>query len=335
MTYEILTNEQMAEADRITIKSGIPGFTLMQNAGLAVVDIIVERVHPCPVLVLCGSGNNGGDGFVIAALLREQGRDVRVACSVTLDALKGDAAKAAALWTGSVLRFEDVHITPDILIVDAVFGTGFRGGFRFPVLEVFKKIEEVKPLIIAVDIPSGVNGTTGVSAPFTPNAKLTVTFCRKKMGHVLSPGVSYCGHVVVADIGIPNQSVAQAGYAAVENQNLLPDVKIAELNLMGAKRAQTKRLVDFVRTDKSIADPLSMLREKAQRDNRYVIQTSPDFILATPEGELIIMPYAPQKARPKEIEKTIENIISGLHERGAVLYEAACTALWHVAYQGS
>ena len=225
----------MADADRITIESGVPGFTLMQNAGQAAADIIAERVQPCPVLVLCGPGNNGGDGFVIAALLKAQGWDVQVACCVPVAALKGDARKAADLWDGPVLRFEEVEITPDLLVVDAVFGTGFRGAFRSPVLEVFQKIGSTKPLVIAVDIPSGVNGTTAEVAPFTPSAKLTVTFCRKKLGHVLYPGVSYCGPVVVADIGIPNRSVAQAGHAALENYNPFPkNMRIAALNAMAA-----------------------------------------------------------------------------------------------------
>lgn len=331
---ELLTNEQMAETDRITIESGVPGFTLMLNAGQAVADIIIERVQPCKTLALCGPGNNGGDGFVIAALLKAQGWDVAVACSVAPETLKGDAKTASELWTGPVLRFEEVEITPDLLIVDAVFGTGFKGAFRSPVLEVFQRIEKAKPLVIAVDIPSGVNGTTGEAALYTPHAQLTVTFCRKKLGHVFSPGSPHCGHVVVADIGIPDSSVAQAGFAALENTEVLPKIKIMELNEMAKVRARHKRLVQFAETNQSVADPLGFLREQAREGKCFVIQTRPDFILATPEGELIITPHAPEAARKKEIEAKIENIISGLVERGVNLREAACAALSHLAHMG-
>ncbi len=331
---EVLTNAQMAEADRITIESGVPGFVLMQNAGQAVADIIIERVQSCKTLVLCGPGNNGGDGFVIAALLKAQGWDVDVACCVAPETLKGDAKTAAELWTGPVLAFADVQITPDLLVVDAVFGTGFRGAFRSPVLEVFQKIEKAKPLVIAVDIPSGVNGTTGEAALHTPHAQLTVTFCRKKLGHVLSPGSGHCGHVVVADIGIPDSSVAQAGFPALENTEVLPKIKIMELNEMAKERARHKRLVQFAETNQSVADPLAFLREQAREGKCFVIQTRPDFILATPEGELIITPYAPEKARKKETEARIENIISGLIERGINLREAVLAALSHLAHMG-
>lgn len=331
---ELLTNAQMSEADRITIESGISGFTLMQNAGQAAADIIIERVQPSNTLVLCGPGNNGGDGFIIAALLKAQGWAVAVASCVPLETLKGDAKMAAELWSGEVLRFEDVAITADLLVVDAVFGTGFKGEFRSPVLEVFQKIEKAKPLVIAVDIPSGVNGTTGAAALHTPHAKLTVTFCRKKLGHVLLPGSAHCGPIVVADIGIPDSRVAQAGFAALENTFIPPKVTLRELNEMAEMRAIHKRLVQFAETNQSIVDPLAFLRQQAVDGECYVIQTRPDFILATPEGEVLITPHAPEKARKKEIEVRIENLISGLVERKFSVREAACAALYHLAHMG-
>lgn len=331
---ELLTNAQMAEADRSTIESGVPGFTLMQNAGQAVADIIIERVQPCKTLVLCGPGNNGGDGFVIAALLKAQGWEVAVASCVPLETLKGDAKMAAELWSGEVLRFEDVEIESDLLLVDAVFGTGSKGEFRSPVLEVFQKIEKAKPLVIAVDIPSGVNGTTGAAALHTPCAKLTVTFCRKKLGHVLSPGSAHCGPIVVADIGIPDSSVAQAGFAALENTFIPPKITLRELNEMAEMRAIHKRLVQFAETNQSIVDPLAFLRRQAVEGKCFVIQTKPDFILATSEGEVLITPHAPEKARKKETEARIENLISGLVERKFSVREAACAALYHLAHMG-
>src|ERR1035437_3274880 len=130
MTGEILTSEQMQKADRLTIEAGTPGFTLMERAGAGVANAVKARCKGQKILVLCGPGNNGGDGFVISSLLKKAGFSVRVACLVQTDKLKGDAAQAAAGWKGVVIPFEKLVIGPDDVIVDAVFGTGFSGQLK-------------------------------------------------------------------------------------------------------------------------------------------------------------------------------------------------------------
>lgn len=222
MVHEILSNEQMAEADRRTIESGTPGFTLMQKAGRAVADLIQERYKNFSVLILCGPGNNGGNGFVIAALLKESGADVTCACLTEKGKLKGDAFKAAELWNDEILSFKNLAIASYDLIVDAVFGTGFRGDLPEQVASLFQNIKTCAKKVLAVDIPSGVNGNTGEVSPHALKAQITVTFHRKKIGHVLYPGRGYCGEVLVRDIGIDQEFE----HTAIENT---PDLWAAQI----------------------------------------------------------------------------------------------------------
>ncbi|MCB9983118.1 MAG: NAD(P)H-hydrate epimerase [Rhodospirillales bacterium] len=211
MPYEILTTTQMAEADRATIAGGVEGFTLMSNAGAAVAEFILE-VYPEAqrIVVLCGPGNNGGDGFVVAELLRKAKREVVCACLMNGESLKGDALKAYNQWWGETVRFEDIEVGEADLVVDAVFGTGFKGVLKTPVADVFDRVECP---VVAVDIASGVNGDTGEVDEHALQADFTITFHRKKLGHVLMPGAAFCGDVRVADIGI----TADFEHEALEN----------------------------------------------------------------------------------------------------------------------
>lgn len=217
MTYEILTAEQMSEADRLTIAGGVTGYVLMSEAGRGVATAVREIFPNRKILVLCGPGNNGGDGFVAASVLKKNRMIVRVACVVPVSALKDDAARAAAEWRGDVLAFEALKVSPDEVVVDAVFGTGFKGALKDPVAGVFRQITEQGNDVLAVDSPSGVDGSTGAVAEGTLDARATVTFFRKKLGHVLLPGKAYCGAVRVIDIGIPDSVLDRTGYIGREN----------------------------------------------------------------------------------------------------------------------
>ena len=210
MSHEILNNTQMAEADRQTIEGGIPGFTLMQNAGKAVADFILEQYDVHNILVLCGPGNNGGDGFVIAQYLKKAKKKPVCACLAPPENLKGDALKAYESWKGDCTSFKELAPGSYDLVVDAVFGTGFKGTLQDDVVACFEKIEQP---VVAVDIPSGVNGDTGDADPHTLKAVHTITFHRKKLGHVLYPGAGYCGQVIERDIGI----TADFAFEAWEN----------------------------------------------------------------------------------------------------------------------
>lgn len=194
-----MTVAQMAKADRDTIEAGTPGFDLMRVAGRAVAKFILAEYEVPNILVLCGPGNNGGDGFVIAEILRKARRSVLCACLVEPEKLKGDALKAYNNWRGETVSFEAVDASTASLVVDAVFGTGFKGDLKAAVSDVFG---QVRCLVVAVDIPSGVNGDTGAVDAHTLRADCTLTFHRKKLGHVLYPGAGYCGQVHEVDIGI-------------------------------------------------------------------------------------------------------------------------------------
>ena len=190
----------MGEADRLAIAGGVAGTELMERAGLAIADAICLRWTARPVSVLCGPGNNGGDGFVVARLLAERGWPVRLALLGQRESLKGDAAHHAALWTGPVEEIATASADGAGLVVDALFGAGLSRPLEGMVAETLRRVSA--PLV-AVDVPSGLNGNTGGIEGFAPKAALTVTFFRGKPGHWLYPGRELCGEVVCADIGIP------------------------------------------------------------------------------------------------------------------------------------
>jgi hydroxyethylthiazole kinase-like uncharacterized protein yjeF len=196
--HALLTPAQMYRADALAVEAGISSLTLMENAGRAAAEEVLRRFGTCRTLVLCGPGNNGGDGFVIARYLRDWGWPVRVALFGERAGLKGDAQIMAEHWGGP---FEAVTSTHNAdLIIDALFGAGLSKPLPEKLLAL---IAEVKVPVIAIDIPSGIDGATGQARPHAFQAALTVTFFRKKPGHVLMPGRTQCGEVVVADIGIP------------------------------------------------------------------------------------------------------------------------------------
>ena len=199
---ELLTSEEMGEADRLTIAGGISGMTLMQAAGRAVADTVSARLHGRPVLVVAGPGNNGGDGFVAARILRERGHDVRLLLVGDRAKLKGDAAHAAGSWGDAIEPASPEKVSGPALIIDALFGAGLDREVSGLPRAMIEAMSAVAGPVIAVDLPSGINGTTGAVMGEAVRAVHTVTFFRSKPGHLLLPGRLYCGTVEVADIGI-------------------------------------------------------------------------------------------------------------------------------------
>ncbi len=201
----LLSPEQMTKADTLAIAGGIDCMTLMKNAGYAVAREIEKHWSPRPVLVVCGPGNNGGDGFVIASYLRGAGWHVSVTLMGPVDALSGDAATAAKLWHDEILSIDSEDILQEVeLVVDAVFGAGLNRDFTGPALDLLRRASDQDIPIVAVDIPSGVDGATGRVLGDAVPANLTVTFFRMKPGHKLLPGRDLCGALILADIGIPS-----------------------------------------------------------------------------------------------------------------------------------
>ncbi len=201
----------MAEADRLTIAAGTPGAALMERAGRAVADAVDRRTPPgARILVLCGPGNNGGDGFVAARLLARRGRPVTLALSGERERLSGDAAGMAAAWTGPIEPIDGVRPADYGLVVDALFGAGLNRPLEGAVAELVEAVNVAGRPVVAVDVPSGLSGDTGGSEGPVIRATETVTFFRLKPGHLLMPGRSLCGLVTLADIGIPADLVFTA-----------------------------------------------------------------------------------------------------------------------------
>ena len=232
--HELLTTEEMAEADRRAVALGVPSLTLMENAGRAVADEAAKMVPPgARIAVLCGPGNNGGDGFVAARFLRERGYDVRLACLVPVAQLKGDAAEMAKRWGGEIIpppfcerkpvtASSDTSLSAEPpeylskanLVIDALLGAGLDRPVQSDIKDAVFLTNAVAARrdlgikVLAVDVPSGLNGSSGEPLGGSArenviNAHRTITFFRKKSAHVLLPGRALCGDVIVADIGIP------------------------------------------------------------------------------------------------------------------------------------
>jgi ADP-dependent NAD(P)H-hydrate dehydratase / NAD(P)H-hydrate epimerase len=221
----LLSVAQMAEADRAAIAAGTPGALLMQNAGNAVVREVTRRWSPRPVVILCGPGNNGGDGFVAAAVLAENGWPVRVALLGRKEDLRGDARHFATRWNGAVDTVSPRAIDGAALVIDALFGSGLNRRLDAPVTDTLIAVAQRGLPLVAIDVPSGVMGDTGASVG-AAQAACTVTFARKKPAHVLFPGRSLCGEVVVADIGIPADVLESLAIDTWEND---PQLWRAEL----------------------------------------------------------------------------------------------------------
>jgi ADP-dependent NAD(P)H-hydrate dehydratase / NAD(P)H-hydrate epimerase len=216
----LLSVAQMAEADRTAIAAGTAGALLMQNAGDAVVGEITRRWSVRPVVVLCGPGNNGGDGFAVAVALERLGWPVRVALLGPKEQLRGDAKIHADRWTGSVEPLSPAALQGAALIVDAVFGSGLNRPLEHQVAATLAAATQLAMPLVAIDIPSGVMGDSGASVG-AASAACTITFVRKKPGHVLLPGRDLCGDVVVADIGMAPNAIEALHIDAWENDPAL------------------------------------------------------------------------------------------------------------------
>ena len=217
---ELLTPAEMARADALAPGFGAPGPALMEAAGRAVARAVRARFRPCRTLVLCGPGNNGGDGYVAARLLAQEGWPVAVAALAPPRA-GSDAAGAGASWRGPHLPFAAAEAARAELVIDAVFGAGLARDVDGPAAEVLAAARR----LVAVDVPSGIDGATGAVRGFAPRAALTVTFFRLKPGHLLLPGRSRCGEILLADIGLPArvlETVRPTGFANIPGPWRLP-----------------------------------------------------------------------------------------------------------------
>ena len=227
---EILDVAGMRRADALTIERGTAGIALMEKAGEAVADAAARLLQPSQrVLVLCGPGNNGGDGWVAARLLRQRGWPVTLASMVDATALKGDAAQAAQRHEGRVVSLAhllergDEALEGFDLVIDALFGAGLDRPLQGEAAAIAALVNTARRhgrlRVLAVDVPSGLHGDTGrpPQGGLAIAADATITFFRRKPAHLLLPGRDLCGKVEVADIGIPATVLEEIAPAAWEN----------------------------------------------------------------------------------------------------------------------
>ena len=230
---EILSNAEMSQADRLAMSGGVAGMALMEKAGAAVAEaVIARRPGGGRVAVVAGPGNNGGDGFVAARLLAARGFAVEVLLAGDAKALKGDAALAAKAWTGPLAAAEPGRLAGAGIVVDALFGAGLDRPVEGLPRAMIEAMNAQDAPVVAVDLPSGINGTSGAVMGAVVNAAHTVTFFRKKPAHLLLPGRLHCGTVSVADIGIPAAVLASIAPQTFENvpalwRAALPSPKLA------------------------------------------------------------------------------------------------------------
>jgi hydroxyethylthiazole kinase-like uncharacterized protein yjeF len=206
----LLTTAEAAACDRWSADRGTPVATLMEAAGRAVALATIRLWPRGPVLVLCGPGNNGGDGLVAARFLLDAGWPVTVALLADGSAMKGCAADNLARWTGPTVPLGpgvfdghalDGQPRPPV-VIDALFGAGLARPLDGVARAAVDEINRLGLACLAVDVPSGVSGDTGQVLGTAPRCRATVTFFRRKPGHLLQPGRDLCGQVTVADIGI-------------------------------------------------------------------------------------------------------------------------------------
>jgi ADP-dependent NAD(P)H-hydrate dehydratase / NAD(P)H-hydrate epimerase len=204
VTDALLTVTEMYRADALAIAGGVAGIVLMENAGRAVAEAVMRRYDRAAVVVLCGPGNNGGDGFVAARHLVAAGWPVRLGLLGDIGKLSGDAAAMAQHWSGEVEPLAPALLDGAGIVIDALFGAGLARPLGDVAKSVVTTANERGMPVIAVDVPSGVHGDSGRALDHLAiRATRTVTFFRRKPAHVLMPGRALCGEVIVADIGIP------------------------------------------------------------------------------------------------------------------------------------
>jgi ADP-dependent NAD(P)H-hydrate dehydratase / NAD(P)H-hydrate epimerase len=209
---ELLTPAEMGRADRFAISAGTPGITLMERAGLAVADEAAKLTKSRGrIVVLCGPGGNGGDGFVAGRLLATRGYAVELGLLGPRKALKGDPAVAAARYEGPVHDASALDLRQADCVIDALFGAGLGrdiDGEAKAIIERINAFGRAGGDVLAVDVPSGIDGETGKIRGAAVEATASVTFFRLKPGHLLLPGRTLGGEIRLADIGIAEAALA-------------------------------------------------------------------------------------------------------------------------------
>jgi ADP-dependent NAD(P)H-hydrate dehydratase / NAD(P)H-hydrate epimerase len=284
---------------------------------------ILARWAPRPVLVLCGPGNNGGDGFVVAQALNAAGWPVTLGTDGALDDLPEPARSCARATRVPVQPLEVLRLVPDALVVDAMFGAGLNRPFDGPAARLLQEAGRAGLPIVAVDVPSGLHGDSGHDFGATA-ATLTVTFFRRKPAHVLARGRQLCGTLLVADIGIPASVL----------DHLLPDTFANGPELWARDRGVGRALPAAWElrvpegTDDSADDPLAAARLSASRSGRILLLGGTDPLIVTPDGQVIIHPVALSAIQVPEVQMALVAGLAGWTRGRLPLHLALARALW-------
>ena len=242
----------MGCADAATIAGGVPGFALMEKAGEAVADaaarLILAQSRDTPrVAVLCGPGNNGGDGHVAARDLAKRGFHVRAFHLGERERLTGDALTASLAYKWPVRPLSDFDPARFDLVIDALFGAGLARDLEGEAVDVVRRLNEWRHAsggrVLAVDVPSGLDGASGQVRGLAVEADATVTFFRLKPGHVLMPGRKLCGDLHLAHIGIPDHVLPNLAVATFLNGPALWSAHLPQLDVGGHKYTRGHVLV--------------------------------------------------------------------------------------------
>lgn len=216
--HALLTCEEMRKAEALSVARGPHDFfDLMQVAGRAVAQAVIDRFPKGRVLVMCGGGNNGGDGYVAAEALRQAGWTVQV--GALAPANTADARRAAEAWQGEALPLSEALLGDADLVIDALFGTGLTRPLEGLARRMAAALAVHKARVISADMPSGIDGDTGRDLGGAVRADLTVTFFRKKRGHTLMPGLSFAGQTLVADTGMHQEVLDELCPLTAENHS--------------------------------------------------------------------------------------------------------------------
>ena len=236
---EVLSVAQMREADRLAMARGVSGAALMERAGAFVAEVARDMAQASGrIVVLCGPGSNGGDGFVAARRLAADGRRVEVGFFGARERLVRDAAAAARAWTGAVARAGDVDLAGAALVIDALFGAGLDRAIEGEARALIERVNafaRAGGAVLAVDVPSGLDADSGAPCGVAVEARATATFFRFKPGHLLLPGRILCGEPHCGDIGVPDDVLADIAPRTFANTPALWGGAFPRLRLEGHK----------------------------------------------------------------------------------------------------